>query len=114
MELNSSVSAVITGGASGLGAATAEALAAKGVKVALFDMNEEKGEALAKRITLKLSWGRRSPIKSPIKALDVSRGKPDMEPDTSTTKTYSRGGTRSAVTRSGGCTVSQKKFSSFP
>ncbi len=47
MELNSSVSAVITGGASGLGAATARALAAKGVKVALFDMNAEKGEALA-------------------------------------------------------------------
>jgi NAD(P)-dependent dehydrogenase (short-subunit alcohol dehydrogenase family) len=47
MELNSSISAVITGGASGLGAATARALAAKGVKVALFDMNVEKGEALA-------------------------------------------------------------------
>jgi NAD(P)-dependent dehydrogenase (short-subunit alcohol dehydrogenase family) len=47
MELNSSISAVITGGASGLGAATARALAAKGVKVTLFDMNVEKGEALA-------------------------------------------------------------------
>lgn len=47
MELNSDISAVITGGASGLGAATARALAAKGVKVALFDMNTEKGEALA-------------------------------------------------------------------
>ena len=50
MELNDSISAVVTGGASGLGAATAQALAAKGVKVALFDMNEEKGEALAKEI----------------------------------------------------------------
>ncbi|RYE03230.1 MAG: SDR family NAD(P)-dependent oxidoreductase [Sphingomonadales bacterium] len=39
--------AVITGGASGLGAATARALAAAGAKVALFDMNAEKGEALA-------------------------------------------------------------------
>jgi NAD(P)-dependent dehydrogenase (short-subunit alcohol dehydrogenase family) len=47
MKLDSSISAVITGGASGLGAATARALAAKGVKVALFDMNVEKGEALA-------------------------------------------------------------------
>lgn len=47
MELNANISAVITGGASGLGAATARALAAKGVKVALFDMNAEKGEALA-------------------------------------------------------------------
>jgi NAD(P)-dependent dehydrogenase (short-subunit alcohol dehydrogenase family) len=47
MKLSSDISAVITGGASGLGAATARVLAAKGVKVALFDLNEEKGEALA-------------------------------------------------------------------
>jgi NAD(P)-dependent dehydrogenase (short-subunit alcohol dehydrogenase family) len=47
MKIDSSISAVITGGASGLGAATARALAAKGAKVALFDMNVEKGEALA-------------------------------------------------------------------
>ena len=43
-------SAIVTGGASGLGAATAEALHAEGVKVALWDMNEEKGEAQAKKI----------------------------------------------------------------
>lgn len=47
MKLDSSVSAIVTGGASGLGAATARALAAKGVKVAIFDFNEEKGEAIA-------------------------------------------------------------------
>ncbi|MCR5878070.1 SDR family NAD(P)-dependent oxidoreductase [Phenylobacterium sp. J367] len=47
MELNSSVAAVVTGGASGLGEATVRALAAKGVKVAIFDMNEEKGEKVA-------------------------------------------------------------------
>jgi NAD(P)-dependent dehydrogenase (short-subunit alcohol dehydrogenase family) len=47
MELNASIAAVITGGASGLGAATARTLAAKGVKVAIFDLNEEKGTALA-------------------------------------------------------------------
>ncbi|NJR78037.1 SDR family NAD(P)-dependent oxidoreductase [Sphingomonas corticis] len=50
MKLDNTVSAVITGGASGLGAATARALAAKGVKVALFDLNEEKGEALAQEL----------------------------------------------------------------
>ena len=50
MELNSSISAVVTGGASGLGEATARALAAKGVKVAIFDMNEAKGEAVAKEL----------------------------------------------------------------
>ena len=47
MELNSSIAAVITGRASGLGEATARALAAKGVKVALLDMNKTKGEAVA-------------------------------------------------------------------
>ena len=47
MKLDSTVSAVVTGGASGLGAATARALAAKGVKVAIFDLQAEKGEALA-------------------------------------------------------------------
>jgi len=50
MKLDSSVSAVVTGGASGLGAATARALAAKGVKVAIFDLQKEKGEALAAEI----------------------------------------------------------------
>jgi NAD(P)-dependent dehydrogenase (short-subunit alcohol dehydrogenase family) len=50
MQLDSSISAVITGGASGLGAATARLLASHGVKVALFDLNEELGEALAREI----------------------------------------------------------------
>jgi len=50
MKLDSSISAVITGGASGLGAATARALAQHGVKVALFDMNPETGEAVAQEI----------------------------------------------------------------
>jgi len=50
MKLDSSVAAVVTGGASGLGAATARALAAKGVKVAIFDMQAEKGEAVATEI----------------------------------------------------------------
>ncbi len=39
--------AVITGGGSGLGEATARALAAKGAKVALFDVGIEKAEAVA-------------------------------------------------------------------
>jgi NAD(P)-dependent dehydrogenase (short-subunit alcohol dehydrogenase family) len=38
--------AVITGGASGLGAATARSLVAKGAKVAIFDLQEDKGAAL--------------------------------------------------------------------
>jgi NAD(P)-dependent dehydrogenase (short-subunit alcohol dehydrogenase family) len=50
MKLDSSISAVITGGASGLGEATARLLATHGVKVALFDMNEETGQAVAKEL----------------------------------------------------------------
>ncbi|MBC2776064.1 SDR family NAD(P)-dependent oxidoreductase [Parasphingopyxis marina] len=50
MELNANISAVVTGGASGLGAATAKALAAKGVKVAIFDLQEGKGTAMAEEI----------------------------------------------------------------
>ncbi|MFZ4069287.1 MAG: SDR family NAD(P)-dependent oxidoreductase [Caulobacterales bacterium] len=47
MILDSSVSAVVTGGASGLGLATVKALRAQGVKVAIFDFNEDKGNAAA-------------------------------------------------------------------
>ena len=50
MKLDSSISAVVTGGASGLGEATVRSLASHGVKVAIFDMNEAKGEAVAKEV----------------------------------------------------------------
>lgn len=50
MKLNNELAAIVTGGASGLGEATARALAAKGVNVAIFDMNKEAGVAVAKDI----------------------------------------------------------------
>ena len=50
MDVNSNIAAVVTGAASGLGAATARALAARGAKVAIFDLQAEKGEALAAEI----------------------------------------------------------------
>ena len=50
MKLDSSIAAVVTGGASGLGEATVRQLAAHGVKVAIFDMNEARGEEVAKEI----------------------------------------------------------------
>jgi len=50
MKLDKTIAAVVTGGASGLGEATARALAAQGVKVAIFDMNEAKGEQVAAEI----------------------------------------------------------------
>lgn len=50
MKLDNSVTAVVTGGASGLGEATVRALAAAGVIVAIFDMNEVKGELVAREV----------------------------------------------------------------
>jgi len=50
MKLDHSISAVITGGASGLGEATARILTAHGVKVAIFDMNADAGHAVANAI----------------------------------------------------------------
>lgn len=47
MKLDGSIAAVVTGGASGLGEATARALAAQGARVALFDLNQDQGEAVA-------------------------------------------------------------------
>lgn len=49
MDVNG-VCTVVTGGASGLGNATAKMLAAAGAKVAIFDLNEELGEAAAKEL----------------------------------------------------------------
>lgn len=42
--------AIVTGGASGLGAATAEKLSAEGVRVTLFDLNVDAGRAHAEKI----------------------------------------------------------------
>lgn len=50
MKLDKDIAAIVTGGASGLGAATATVLAEAGCKVAIFDMNREAGEALANKL----------------------------------------------------------------
>lgn len=50
MKLSKDIAAVVTGGASGLGEATARELAAAGVRVAIFDMNVERGNQIAKEI----------------------------------------------------------------
>ncbi|MFM7391038.1 MAG: SDR family NAD(P)-dependent oxidoreductase [Actinomycetota bacterium] len=49
MELTNS-SAIVTGGASGIGAAAARMLAKKGAKVVIADLQADKGEELAKEI----------------------------------------------------------------
>lgn len=47
MNISEDITAIVTGGASGLGGATAAMLAARGAKVAIFDLNEEAGRAHA-------------------------------------------------------------------
>ena len=44
MKLEAGMAAVVTGGASGLGRASAKALADAGMKVAIFDINDEDGK----------------------------------------------------------------------
>ena len=50
MQLDKDIAAIVTGGASGLGGATARALAGKGVKVAIFDLNQDLGSKVAGEI----------------------------------------------------------------
>jgi NAD(P)-dependent dehydrogenase (short-subunit alcohol dehydrogenase family) len=47
MKIDQTTAAIVTGGASGLGRASAEALGAAGIKVAIFDVNETGGQAVA-------------------------------------------------------------------
>ncbi len=47
MKIDHTLAAIVTGGASGLGEATARALAAKGAKVGIFDMNIEGAKQVA-------------------------------------------------------------------
>lgn len=50
MKIDNTIAAIVTGGASGLGRASAKALAEAGVRVAIFDISEEAGEAFAREI----------------------------------------------------------------
>ncbi|HEY3800858.1 MAG TPA: SDR family NAD(P)-dependent oxidoreductase [Caulobacteraceae bacterium] len=52
MKLDNTITAIVTGGASGLGEATVRALAGHGVKIAIFDLERQKdrAEALLKEV----------------------------------------------------------------
>ena len=78
MIIDSTIAAVVTGGASGLGEATARALAGKGGKVALFDMNGGPAEQVAAEIggiawmlgrSTRDLWGAEVIENVPVKAL---------------------------------------------
>ena len=48
--------AIVTGGASGLGLATVERYATDGANVAIFDLNEKDGQAVAERLGAKVAY----------------------------------------------------------
>lgn len=50
MKLDSEVAAIVTGGASGLGEASARALARTGVRVTIFDLDESRAQRVAQQI----------------------------------------------------------------
>jgi NAD(P)-dependent dehydrogenase (short-subunit alcohol dehydrogenase family) len=57
MELNSST-AIVSGGASGLGEATTRMLVANGANVVILDLNDERGNALAEELGAKVRFAK--------------------------------------------------------
>lgn len=71
------LAAIVTGGGSGLGAATAEKLASEGAKVTIFDMNEETGGAQASKIGgqfLKVNVTDPTAVAEAVKAAEAKHG----------------------------------------
>src|SRR5690606_13450319 len=71
------LSAIVTGGASGLGAATAEMLAEAGANVTIFDMNEEAGQAQAGKINgafIKVNVTDEDNVREAIAAAEAKNG----------------------------------------
>lgn len=50
MQIDTNCAAIVTGGGSGLGEATAEALAERGARITIFDRDETKGTTVAQRL----------------------------------------------------------------
>lgn len=77
MKIDAQTAAIVTGGASGLGEATARMLAAQGGKVALFDMNEERGQKVAadiKGLYCKVDVTQEASIDAGLKAARAAHG----------------------------------------
>ncbi len=71
------ISVLVTGGGSGLGAATARAMAAKGAKVAVIDMNKEGAEKVAaeiKGLALVGDVSEEAPVKEAIDKAEAAHG----------------------------------------
>ena len=74
-------SAIVTGGASGLGGATAAALAAAGVKVAIWDLQEDKGKAHAEKlggVFCKVDVASEESVAAAVKETAAAHGTPSI------------------------------------
>ena len=72
-------SAIVTGGASGLGEATSRKLASEGVNVMIFDLNEDAGQTLAAELGggfAKVDVSDRASVSDGIKAAKDRFGSP--------------------------------------
>lgn len=79
MEMWAGSVAIVTGGASGLGAASAKALADAGLKVAIFDLNEDAGTAKAAELGgmfQKVDVSDAANVKSALDAVSDTLGAP--------------------------------------
>ena len=79
MKLDSSIAAVVTGGASGLGEATARMLRGAGAKVAILDMQVERGQAVAGEIGAVFCEGNVADEASVDAALERARAENGVE-----------------------------------
>ncbi|MEM6681434.1 MAG: SDR family NAD(P)-dependent oxidoreductase [Pseudomonadota bacterium] len=78
MDMNG-VSAVVTGGASGLGEGTARAFAAAGAKVTIFDLNDERGTLVAGEIGgqyVKVNVAEEDSVNAGLDAVEAAHGTP--------------------------------------
>lgn len=79
MKLGKETAAVVTGGASGLGEATVRMLRDAGCPVAIFDMNAERGEAVAKETGATFCACDVADVASVDAALEKARGAQGQE-----------------------------------
>lgn len=79
MKIANDTAAIVTGGASGLGEATARHLAGLGARVGIFDMNEERGARVAGEIGGAFARVDISDAASVAEGFDTVRGKHGQE-----------------------------------
>ncbi len=79
MKLDASVAAVVTGGASGLGEATARRMASHGVRVTLLDLDEVRGNRIARDIGGLFVQTDVTSEDSVAKALEMARSRHGIE-----------------------------------